>query len=445
MYLKFGSRPVIVVSSPSAVEECLSSKNDIIFANRPRFLIGKLLGHDYTTMVWADYGPNWKNLRRISAVELLSPSRLQMLSAMRFDEVKSIIKRLSDQGCKHQNVELSSKFFALTYNVIMRMMAGKRYYGEQVGDSEEVKRFQELVRETLRLSDSSNVGDFLPIWRWIGGDKGFQNEMLGLKAKRDKFLEDLLEEHRRLRSDLKFDREEKQTPLIQVLLSLQEAEPEHYTDDVVKGIMWDLFAAGTDTSKSTMEWAMSLLLNNPHVLKKAQEEIDLHVEPGRLLDESDVEKLPYVHSIVMETLRMYPPGPLMIPHEASEECIVGGYNVPRGTMLLVNLWEIENDPNLWNEPTKFVPERFLGLEGTRVGFKLMPFGVGRRKCPGEGLATRVITLTLAALIHCFDWERVGEQMVDMSQQKLGATMHKALPLEAKCRPRKNALNFIDKL
>ncbi|KAF9622008.1 hypothetical protein IFM89_029228 [Coptis chinensis] len=188
----------------------------------------------------------------------------------------------------------------------MRMMAGKRYYGEQVGDSEEVKRFQELVRETLRLSDFSNVGDFLPIWRWIGGDKGFQNEMLGLKAKRDKFLEDLLEEHRRLRSDLKFDREEKQTPLIQVLLSLQEAEPEHYTDDVVKGIMWDLFAAGTDTSKSTMEWAMSLLLNNPHVLKKAQEEIDLHVEPGRLLDESDVEKLPYVHSIVMETLLNVP-------------------------------------------------------------------------------------------------------------------------------------------
>ncbi|KAF9622007.1 hypothetical protein IFM89_029227 [Coptis chinensis] len=289
--------------------------------------------------------------------------------------------------------------------------------GEHVGDSEEVKRFQELVRETLRLSDVSNVGDFLPIWRWIGGDKGFKNKMLGLKAKRDKFLEDLLEEHRRLRSDLKFDREEKQTPLIQVLLSLQEAEPEHYTDNVVKGIMWDLFAAGTDTSKSTMEWAMSLLLNNPHVLKKAQEEIDLHVEPGRLLDESDVEKLRYVHSIVMETLRMYPPGPLMIPHEASEECIVGGYNVPRGTMLIVNLWAIENDPNVWNEPTKFVPERFLGLERTRVGFKLMPFGVGRRKCPGEGLATRVITLTLAALIHCFDWERVGEQMVDMSRAR----------------------------
>ncbi|KAF9622014.1 hypothetical protein IFM89_029234 [Coptis chinensis] len=180
-----------------------------------------------------------------------------------------------------------------------------------------------------------------------------------------------------------------------------------------------------------MEWAMALLLNNPQVLKKAQAEIDVKLKQGVLMDESDVNKLPYLQSIISETLRMYPPAPLLIPHESSEECIVAGHTVPRGTRLLVNLWAIQNDPNLWVEPRKFIPERFDGLEGTRDGFKLMPFGSGRRGCPGEGLAMRVVGLTLGALIQCFDWETVGEEMVDMSEGP-GLTLPKFQPLEAKC-------------
>nr|BAF98467.1 cytochrome P450 [Coptis japonica var. dissecta] len=438
LYLQFGSRPVLVVSSPSAAEDCLA-KNDIIFANRPHLLMGKILGHDYTTLLWAPYGPNWRNLRKISAIELLSANRLQSYSDIRHDEVKSMVQRLSGQGNEYRTVEMKTMIFELTLNVMMTMIAGKRYYGGQVEELEQAKRFQEIVQGTLAISGASNIGDFLPILSWIG-IKGIEKKVWNLKEKRDKFLQELIEEHRISRSG-GMQTKEKNATLIDVLLSLQETEPEYYTDEMILGIIWVLLAAGTDTSAVTMEWAMSLLLNNPQVIKKAQAEIDNNLEQGRLINESDVNKLPYLHSIITETLRIYPAGPLLVPHESSEECIVGGYKVPSGTMLLVNVWAIQQDPNIWVEPTKFKPERFDGFEGTRDGFKLMPFGSGRRGCPGEGLAMRVVALALGALIQCFDWERVGEEMVDMSEGP-GLTLPKVHPLEAKCRPRSTALNFI---
>lgn len=205
-----------------------------------------------------------------------------------------------------------------------------------------------------------------------------------------------------------------------------------------------LLTAGTDTSAGTMEWAMSLLLNNPKVLKKAQAEIDNLVGHDRLIDETDLAKLPYLHCIINETMRMYPAGPLLVPHESSEDCLVGGFHVPRGTILLVNMWAIQNDPKIWEEPTSFKPERFEGFEGVRDGFKLMPFGSGRRGCPGEGLAMRIVGLALGSLIQCFEWERIGKEMVDMSEGA-GLTMPKAQPLQANCRPRSAMVNLLSQV
>ena len=205
-----------------------------------------------------------------------------------------------------------------------------------------------------------------------------------------------------------------------------------------------MLSAGTDTSAGTMEWAMSLLLNNPEALVKAQAEIDSHLGKSRLIDELDMAELPYLRGIIKETLRMYPAAPLLVPHESSEECTVGGFRVPGGTMLLVNIWAIQNDPMLWAEPEKFKPERFQGPEGQRNEFMFSPFGAGRRGCPGEGLAIRVVGLALGSLIQCFEWERVGEEMVDMSEGT-GLTMPKAHSLVAKCRPRPSMLNLLSQL
>ncbi|MCL7036877.1 hypothetical protein MKW94_025422 [Papaver nudicaule] len=439
LYLRFGTRPVVVVSSPSLAEECLT-KNDVIFANRPRLLIGKHLGYDYTSISWSTYGDHWRNLRRICTLEIFSSSRLKMLSNIRTDEVQSMIRRLSTTD---QIVNMNSVFTELTLNIMMRMIAGKRYYGDgdQEGESElnqEAERFREILKETFALSAVSNLGDYFVVMKWIGYFLGAEKQMIKLQRKRDEFMQELVEQRRQiLSSNTSADeiKDREKMTLIDVLLLLQRTEPDFYSDRMIRGLIGVLISAGTDTSAGTMEWALSQLLNNPEILKKVQREIDMEVGRDRLIKESDLSKLPYLHAIILETLRMYPPGALLTPHESSEDCVVGGYDIPRGTMLFVNIWVIQNDPESWDEPHEFRPERFINTEGVREGFKLMPFGSGRRVCPGDGLAMRVIGLALGSLIQCLEWERAnGEELVDLTEGT-GLTLSRAQPLLAKCKPR----------
>ncbi|OVA01011.1 Cytochrome P450 [Macleaya cordata] len=471
--LRFGSRPVLVVSSPSMAEECLS-KNDVVFANRPRLMIGKYLGQDYTTVAWASYGQNWRNLRKITTLEIFSSARLQVFSNMRADEVRCMIRRLlvspfstytTDDGGAgsygYRTVDLKSTLFELTLNILMRMMVGKRYI--YFGDEDEMRhlddearRFREIVSESFALGEASNILDFLPVLRWVGLFNETEKRMMRVQERRDAFMQELIEEERRQRlkstndsAGINEEDRKKIMTMIDVLLSLQNNEPEYYTDQRIGGVLLVLLSAGTDTSAGTMEWVMSLLLNNPDVLKKAKEEIDLQVGHNRLVNESDLTNLPYLNAIINETLRMYPAAPLLVPHESSKECVIGGYNIPSGTMLLVNVWAIQNDSKLWDEPNKFKPERFQGMElggvVNKSRFKLMSFGSGRRGCPGEGMAMRVIGLALGSLIQCFEWERVNpEEMVDMSKG-MGLTMNKARPLEANCRPHPTMLNLLSQL
>jgi cytochrome P450 len=196
-----------------------------------------------------------------------------------------------------------------------------------------------------------------------------------------------------------------------------------------------LLSAGTDTSALTLEWAMALLLTHPETMLKARAEIDTNVGRSRLVEESDMMKLPYLQCVVKETLRLCPVGPVIPAHEAMEDCTVGGFHVRRGTMILVNAWVIHRDPKLWEAPEEFRPERFLDTAMvTMVTAPLLPFGLGRRRCPGEGMAMRLMGLTLVALVQCFDWD-VGEcGAVDMTEG-VGLSMPMAKPLSAICRPR----------
>ncbi|KAI3411337.1 uncharacterized protein J3R85_018125 [Psidium guajava] len=185
---------------------------------------------------------------------------------------------------------------------------------------------------------------------------------------------------------------------------------------------------------------MSELLNNPHALKKATAELDNVIGEQQLMDEVDTSKLPYLQNIISETLRLHPAAPLLLPHMSSEDCSIGGYNVPRDTIVLVNAWAIHRDPKLWHNPRSFRPERF---ENGEIGpYKLLPFGVGRRACPGAGLAHRVVSLTLGSLVQCFEWKRVSEELVDMTEGR-GVTTPKVVPLEALCKPRKIMAKIID--
>ncbi|CAN8266027.1 unnamed protein product [Cochlearia groenlandica] len=419
--LRLGTRLVYVVSSQLIVEECFT-KNDVVLANRPEFIVGKYIGYNSTTMVGAAYGDSWRNLRRIGTIEIFSSLRLNSFLSIRKDEIQRLILSLSKNSSKQEfaKVEMRPLFMNLTINNILRMVAGKRFYGDGTEHDDEAKHVRQLIAEVAVSGGAGNAADYFPILRWI---TNYEKQVKGLAGRVDMFLQNLVNEKRAEKV--------KGNTMIDHLLSLQETQPGYYTDVIIKGIILVMILAGTDTSAGTLEWAVSNLVNHPEVLEKAKTEIDEKIGVDRLIEEQDIAKLPYLQKIMSETLRLYPAAPMLLPHLASEDCRVAGYDVPRGTMILVNAWAIHRNPNMWEEPEKFKPERF---EKEGEDKKLMTFGMGRRSCPGSGLAQRLVTLALGSLVQCFKWERVGDEYVDMRESKKGTTMRKATPLQAMCRP-----------
>ncbi|KAJ6819891.1 isoflavone 3'-hydroxylase-like [Iris pallida] len=458
LLLRFGSRRVLLVSSHSLAEECFT-RNDLAFASRPQLPSSRLLTYSHTTLAAAPYGPHWRNVRRLAAVELLSSARLHSLCEVRLGELRSLVSSLFREydrhSCAHgseplKRLELKSRLFGLALNVIMRMIAGKRYYVEEDSkDSEEARRFREFVEEILTAVGVSNPSDFLPGLSWMDF-RGTNERIERLAAAREEILQGLIEDRRRSGGGGGGGREEeeerkKKKTMIEVMLSLQKEDPDYYTDNFIKAQMQTLLVAGSDTTTETIEWAMSRMANHPGALRKARSEIDACVGSSRLLEEHDLPSLPYLHAIICETFRLHPTAPLLVPHESQEDCTVGGYRVPRGTILLVNAWAIQRDPAAWEEPLEFRPERFVDANRGEVGARLIPFGMGRRKCPGEGLATRVVGLVLGTMIQCFEWERVGEEEVDMAERAAGVTLPKATALELMYRPRQAMVGVLSQL
>ncbi|KAE8673751.1 cytochrome P450 81D1-like [Hibiscus syriacus] len=396
-FLRLGSRLAIVVSSPSAVEKCFT-KNDIIFANRPFFWVGKYIGYDYTTLGSSPYCDHRQNLTRICKLEIFSSSRLNSSSSIRRDEIKNFLRKLhfASSDDRFVKVVLKPMVSKLAFNITMRMIAGKRYNGDKIHQMLE---------------------NFLSFLQWIdfGGHK---KRVVKLTREIDGLLQGLIDEHRRNK-----DVVDKENTMISHLLCLQESQAQYYTDEIIKGIIQVTkicYSEGPQKSKT---------------------ELDFHVGHGRLLDESDLPKLRYLQNVMSETLRLNPAVPLLIPHVSSDRCNILGYDIPKDTMLLVNAWAIQRDPKVWDEAPRFKPQRF---ENGRIeGCKMMPFGLGRRSCPGMDLGQRVVGLALGSIIQCFELERVCVKKIDMSEGK-GLNLPKTESLEALCKARYTAKKLLSK-
>ncbi|XP_010059877.3 cytochrome P450 81Q32 [Eucalyptus grandis] len=461
-FLRFGSRKTVVVSSLPAVEEFFTEK-DVAFAHRPRLLSGKLLGYDYGILGLSPYGEYWRNLRRFTAVEIFSARPLADYSAVRQEEVLSLVRQLFRDHCclgdrkdrEWLKVDMRRRLLDLTLNVMMRMIAGKSYFGtDQV--SEEGREFKEIMREFSQLFGSSAyMGDFIPALGWADFH-GVKKKMKSVMRKVDVFLQQLVDEQSGKRnkpssavaaaaasvSSKGVDgTRSSRTTFIDRMLDVQEQDPEFYTNTTVKSVVLALLVGGADTTATTIEWAMILLLNHSEAMRRACDEIESKVGHDRLLEESDLANLSYLQNVVSETMRLYPSVPLLLPHESSEDTTIGNFRVPRGTMLLVNAWSLHRDPKLWKDAESFMPERFDGGQESNEGFKMIPFGAGRRACPGAALGRRVMGLALGALLQCFEWRRVGLEQIDTTEGD-GLTAPPAEPLQALCKPREIITPFL---
>ncbi|KAK8444089.1 hypothetical protein SEVIR_9G081400v4 [Setaria viridis] len=442
--LRLGFRDAVVVTSPALARECFT-EHDVTFANRPR-IPSQMLATG-VALGTASYGPHWRNLRRVATVQLLSAHRVGRMSGVICAEVRAMARRIYSATTAAAvpggaaRIELRRRLFELSLSVLMEAIAQtKATQPNADADTDmsvEAQVFKQVIDEVFPRIGSV-WWDHLPALQWLDVF-GVRNKILAAVRRRDAVLRRLLDAERR-RLDDGIDNEKKS--MMAVLLTLQRTEPEVYTDTMITALCANLFAAGTETTSTTVEWAMSLLMNNPGTLDKAQAEIDAAVGHSRLINADDLPRLGYLRCIVAETLRLYPAAPLLLPHEASADCKVGGYDVPRGTALLVNAYAIHRDPAVWEDPGRFAPERFGG--GRAEGLFMAPFGMGRRKCPGEALALQTVGVALGTLIQCFHWGRVDGLEVDMSEGS-GLTMPKAVPLEAMCRTREAMCDVLQKL
>ncbi|KAI9180206.1 hypothetical protein LWI28_002284 [Acer negundo] len=368
-----GIHRALVISSWEVAKECFTT-NDKVFSTRPKFLAVKLMGYDHFMLGFAPYRSYWRDVRKLATVELLSNHRLELLKHVHDTETNFFIKELYAECVKSGGlvaVQMKERFGDLAMNIIVRMIA-----------------------------------DTIPFLGWLDVVNGYVSKMKKTATELDYVLRNWVDAHCQRRFNQNISEEDQD--FIHVMLSAMDDGNISSKDvnTVVKANCLNLILGGNDTTVVTPTWALYLLLYNHHVLKKAQDELNLHVGKRRQVDESNIKNLIYLQAIVKETLRLYPAAPLSAPRESMEDCTVAGFHIPAGTHLFVNLWKMHRDPSIWLNPLEFILERFLNdhanLDVRGLHFKCLPFGSGRRKCPGISFALQVLHLTLARLLHAFE-------------------------------------------
>ncbi|KAF3786344.1 Cytochrome P450 82C4 [Nymphaea thermarum] len=435
--LRLGQMRALVVSSMDLAKECFTT-NDQAFASRPPFESSKCLGYGCAMLGFAPYGPYWREVRKMTTIELLSSRRLELLKHIRVEEVGFLVEALYRSCGSNYPVDMNQRFSNLNMNIILTMVAGKRYFnldGEENDD--EAEEFRKVISEFFHLLGVLTVSDAIPCLQWLDVG-GHLKAMKRVKKKMDGFALAWLAEHRRERESSRRDTERDFMDVLIKKVEEGHLSEKHQTDTIIQSTAMNLVAAGTDTTSVTLEWALSALLNNRQVLEKAKEELDCKIGRERRVEESDIMNLTYLQAIVKETMHLYPAGPLLVPHHSIEPVQLDGYHIPADTTLFVNIWKIQRDPMLWTDPKEFRPERFLTSHKEIAfggqNFAFMPFGTGRRMCPGWTMALQVLHLTLARLLQSFEWSTPMDKPVDMTEG-FGLTMPKASPLKVRLTPR----------
>ncbi|XP_038876265.1 geraniol 8-hydroxylase-like [Benincasa hispida] len=429
MTLKLGQITTVVISSSAMAKQVLQTHDQFLSC---RTVPDSMTTHNHELfgLPWIPISPLWRNLRRICNTQLFAARILDANESLRRARAAELVKEISRCAMKGEAVDFGEVGFVTSLSLLSNTIFSVDFVDP---NSKIGREFKVAVRGIMEEAARPNFGDYFPLLKKF--------DFQGIKKRQcvyfDKIfyvLEQMIEE--------RLDQQKKSCgsnnhshDFLHYLLDLDNANSDIKMGKTeFKHLLLVLFVAGIDTSSAALQWAMAELLKNPQKLSKAQEEIRRVIGKGNPIEESDISKLRYLQAIIKETFRYHPPAPFLLPRKAIQDVEISGFTIPKGAQLLVNLWAMGRDSNVWKNPEMFEPERFLEMEIDVKGrdFELIPFGAGRRICPGLPLAMRMLPLMLGSVIHFFDWKlEDGLQPEDVNMdEKLGLTVEMATPLRA---------------
>ncbi|ONK79870.1 uncharacterized protein A4U43_C01F11200 [Asparagus officinalis] len=393
MLLKLGGVQALVVSSADVAKEIMKAQ-DHIFSDRPSLIVPNKLLYGCKDVAFARYGDYWRNVRKLSVLHLLSPTRIQSYRLVREEEVAFMMDKIAKLSLLGP-MNMSDILMSFAKDVISRVAFGKCSREEGWNEMIDV-----LIEESNELLASFHLGDYVPWLAWVSRVTGLDARVNKTVSKLDEILEQVIDRSR-------VDGRSRSGTFIDILLSLQKDGNNCLDKDSIKALIEDMFGAGTDSTIIVLEWAMAELIKNPEVMKKLQNEVRSKAKgtSKTILKQDDLVEMNYLRAVIKEVMRLHPPGPLLIPRQLTESTRIQGYKIPKQATVIVNAWAIGRDPKYWQNPAAFRPERFLNSNVDFRGrdFQLIPFGFGRRICPGIQFAMSVIEIALANLVCYFDW------------------------------------------
>ncbi|KAL4384707.1 hypothetical protein GQ457_15G006480 [Hibiscus cannabinus] len=421
LLLQLGHNPTLVVSSADMIKEIVKN-HDIAFSGRTRTTAANILLYGCTDIAFAPYGEYWRQARKICVTELLSLHRVNSFQFVRDEEVEDTIEKLRRASFNGEAVNLSELLMVVSNNVVSRSALSRKY-----DDGDGKSKFGLLARRLLVLLMSSSVGDMFAYLNWVDVVRGFTSSLKQVNKEMDTYFDQIIEENRSSNNNGERD-------FLSIILKLQQDGllDMDLTLDNIKAIILDMLVGGTDTTSTTLEWVMAELMRNPNAMKKLQKEIRDVVGNKPKIDTNDVNQMEYLKCVVKEALRLHPVVPLLVPRQTTSKVNLGGYEIPPNVTVFFNVWAVQRDPELWEKPEEFVPERFENSSGDFKGqdFEYLPFGFGRRGCPGMAFAVAFILHMVANLLYWFDWELTdGENAESLDMDELyGLTVCKKVPL-----------------
>ncbi|KAL1538028.1 desmethyl-deoxy-podophyllotoxin synthase-like [Salvia divinorum] len=416
MHLQLGELHFLVVSSVEFAKEVMRT-HDTNFANRPVLLASEELAYKTTGVGFSPYGGYWRQLRKICSAELLSARRVQSFRCIREEESMNMCRWIASR--RGSPVDLSERLYLLAYDITTKAAVKAK--------TEEREVMISILKETLKLGSGFLIADLYPSVKSLPLITGARFKIQRIRRKLDEVLDGIIEQQR---AEASSDDDDKFEGFLDILLKYEKDGT--LTTDNIKAVLLDMFLGGTDTSSTTIEWAISELIRNPSELRKVQEEVRKVFDEEGYVDENKFDELKYFKLIIKETLRLHLALPLLVPRISSRRCEINGYEIPAGTRVIVNGWALGRDPEYWNDAEKFMPARFEESSHDFNGSNLeyIPFGTGRRICPGMLFGLANVELPLAMLLYHFDWEMpngMKDEELDMTEG-FGATVSRKHPL-----------------